>query len=540
MLVYANVLQLTGEEALDVCLRVIHGWLVEQLGLKVPLADIARPGEWKSDQGKKAAWLKSYVATGEEPEMYAWRLKHADAEVSGRQWLVEIGLKQQSGVVDLSCAINTDEQSVLINQRVSASRPKLIRYLLDNLKADIDARFVSGTVGTSVKMIGESFDSYRGLLSDIQRSDRDYPIVLVSPDKDAGYLVNPQRLQEHLLGLAQVVRVHPDFSSWDMEAELSRRYSAWDGAITVIKTPNRDGTCYSNFYLSNVVEGWGEEHAQRLAHMLALITHLTNVPKQRRRVRPDGVARLELIRRLSRQRQELREKGGSEQGMIELLETGLGELTEQNQVLQEKLGEKELEFMQLEDEKEAVDQELRAERFNLSQLKQQLQTGASGSALSDIALFMDIASRADQPSPKECLDAVAKAYPDRVVVLDSAYGSARKHDDFDSGRRLLGMLNKLVTSFVDEMLEGGDDRARQCFANSEYAATESEGTQNNKEMRKKRTFTYRGRDIEMWRHLKIGVADDKRKSIRVHFEWVPDESKIVIGHCGAHLPVISH
>jgi hypothetical protein len=196
--------------------------------------------------------------------------------------------------------------------------------------------------------------------------------------------------------------------------------------------------------------------------------------------------------------------------------------------------------MQLEDEKSAAEQELRTEKFKLDQLRQQLQSGAASPALLDAALFMDLASRADQPSPKECLDAVVNAYPERVVVLDSAYESARKHGDFDSGRRLLAMLNKLATSFVDKMLEGGDDRARRCFANSEYAATESEGTQNNKDMRKRRVFVYKGRNVEMWRHLKIGVADDKRKSIRVHFEWMADEEKIVIGHCGAHLPVISH
>lgn len=540
MLVYANVLHLVGDDALDVCLRAVHGWLVEQLGIKISLGDIARSNEWTSDQGKKSAWLKSYVAATEDPEMYAWILKHADSEVSGRQWLVEIGLKRESGVVDFSCTINTDEQSVLISHAVSASRPKLIRFLLGNMKSGVDARFTPGTAGELVKSVGDGLASYRGLLSDIQRGERDYPIILISPNKEGLYLVNPQKLQESLFGLAQVVQVDPNYSSWDMEAELSRRYSAWDGAITLIKTPSRNGTCYSSYYLSNEVEGWGDKQHQRLTHLLALTTHLTNVPKLRRRIKPDGVARLQLIRKLSRQKQELHEKGGSEKGMIDLLEAGLAELTEQNLVLQEKYVEKEIECMQLEDEKSAAEQELKAEKFKWDQLRQQLQSGMASPALLDAGLFMDLASRADQPSPKECLDAVANAYPDRIVVLDSAYESARKHGDFDSGRRLLGMLNKLATHFVEKIREGGDDRARQCFSNSEYAATESEGTQNNKEMRKRRTFVYKENNVEMWRHLKVGVADDKRKSIRVHFEWMADEEKIVIGHCGAHLPVITH
>jgi hypothetical protein len=330
MLVYANVLNLIGDDALDVCLRAVHGWLVEQLGVKISLGDITRPNEWVGNKGKKSAWLKSYVSATEEPEIYAWILKHADSEVSGRQWLVEIGLRQENGVVDLSCTINTDEQSVLVSHAVSASRPKLIRFLLGNMRSGVDARFAIGTVGESVKSVGRELDSYRGLLSDIQRGDRDYPIILISPNKEGRYLVNPQKLQEALFGLAQVVQVDSDFSSWDMEEELSRRYSAWDGAINLIKTQSRNGTCYSSYYLSNEVEGWGGGQHQRLTHILALTTHLTNVPKLRRCIRPDWVARLQLIRKLSRQKQELQEQGGSEQGMIDLLESGLAELTGQN------------------------------------------------------------------------------------------------------------------------------------------------------------------------------------------------------------------
>lgn len=41
----------------------------------------------------------------------------------------------------------------------------------------------------------------------------------------------------------------------------------------------------------------------------------------------------------------------------------------------------------------------------------------------------------------------------------------------------------------------------------------------------------------MVRHLKIGVSTDRRLSIRVYFEYLPDLNKIVIGWCGEHRPV---
>lgn len=540
MLVYANSLQLTGSDASESCIRAIHGWLIERLGLKISISDISRPAEWRGECSGKPAWLKSYAATGGEPEMYAWRLKHSDIDVSGRQWLVELGLKIEAGTVDFSCTINTDEQSVLISEPVSASRPRVIRYLMDILESGVDARFAVGTVGVTLKTVGDGVDSYRGFLADLQHEARDWPIVLVSPTRDGDYLVRPEQLQKSLLGLAQVVQVHSGFSSWDMEESLGRRFSAWDGAINIIRAPNRQGVCSTSLYMGGSVKDWGVSVAERISQLLGLVTHLTNVPKQRSRVRPDGVARLQLLRRIAAQKAALESRGGSEQGMIRLLEEGVSELTEQLRLAQESSDEKEMYGLQVEDEKIELERELAAERYTVNQLRQQLRDSAAIDSSEDLDYFMGLACRQDQPSAKECLEAVAKAYPKRVVVLSTAYDSAKRHAKFESGRRLLGMLNKLATKFFDELKDGGDEQARHCFPNAEYAATESEGTQNNKEMRRRRTFVYQDMPVVMMRHLKIGVADDERKSIRVYFEWMPDDGVIVIGHCGAHLPVVSH
>lgn len=541
MLVYANVLQLEGNDAKDVCLRAIHGWLTEQIGLKLPISELTRPGEWKGDSVKKSAWLRTYASTSEEPEMYAWRLKHADDKVSGRQWLVEIGLKHENGITDLSCTVNTDELSVLIRDPVTASRPRLIRYLLSNIREAGDARFSRNTPGVLTKTIGESQDSYRALLADIERSDRDYPIIIVSNVHSGQFLVDPAMLQENLIGLAQVVRTHPNYDSWEMESILGRHYSAWDGAITIVKPANRRGFCHASNYLSATIESWGASPAERMSELLGLITHVTNVPKQRSRVRPDGVARLELIRRLARQRRAVHENGPSaEREMISLLEDGLAELSEQNRELQERILQQEISILELQEENEAVKDELRAERFTSKQLRLQTQTSRTPTKHADLVYFLDLACRPSEPSPRECLDAISRAYPGRVVVLESAFSSANEYAQFAQGRRLLHLLRKLASEFIDAMIEGGDELARRCFTNSEYAATESQSTQNNREMRARRTFKYNGRDVPMWRHLKIGVADDQRRSIRVYFEWVSDERKVIIGHCGEHLPVISH
>lgn len=538
MLVYANALQLVGKDAFNAAAGAIHGWLNDQLGEKLPLADILRSGQLRSDAGRKSAWLQTYAATGEDPEMYAWRLKHVDDDVSGRQWLVEIGMKQEHGIIDFSCTVQTEEMSVLITQPVVATRPRLIRYLLDNLERATDADFAAGTPGTALKYVGASRDSYRGLLADIERTGRDYPIVLLSPNSVGVYLIGPSALQEALLGLAQVVQVEPGFNSWEMEEALGRHFSAWGGAVNLIRTAGRDGSVRSSFSLSHEVEAWGSTQGERIAAVLARVTHTTNVPRLRQRIRPDGVARLAMVRRMAEQRKDLLARTGSDAGLLDLYKTELEEMTEQNQQLRGECDDKELTSLQLQEDRDRLDQELREERYKNRQLTQRSADEAAPSV--DVSLFLDLASRADQPSPKECLEAIQQAFPDRVVVLDSALDSAGEHAHFDAGRRLLRQLKTLCTDYIDRMVDGGDNAARKCFTVEEYAATESERTQTNTDMRRRRTFTYDGEQVEMYRHLKVGKADDARKSIRVYFEWLPAEKKVVIGHCGSHLPIISH
>ena len=44
----------------------------------------------------------------------------------------------------------------------------------------------------------------------------------------------------------------------------------------------------------------------------------------------------------------------------------------------------------------------------------------------------------------------------------------------------------------------------------------------------------------MWQHLKIGVKDSLSRTLRIHFFWDPGAGKVVIGHCGKHLPIPRH
>jgi hypothetical protein len=123
-------------------------------------------------------------------------------------------------------------------------------------------------------------------------------------------------------------------------------------------------------------------------------------------------------------------------------------------------------------------------------------------------------------------------FPDRVTVLDSAFESAKESSSFQFGEKAFELLWCLATEYWEQVQRNGDTEARKLFGNS-YSAKEKTVLTNSG--RERRTFVYCGECIQMDKHLKIGTADNASDTLRIHFEWIAKEKRIVIGHCGKHL-----
>ena len=142
---------------------------------------------------------------------------------------------------------------------------------------------------------------------------------------------------------------------------------------------------------------------------------------------------------------------------------------------------------------------------------------------------------ADSLTPYQSLEVVQTLFPDRLVVLPTAFKSAAESEHFQHRARLFGLLWKLAKEYWPRLINNQDITEAQAIFGDDFALNESESTRDNPITRRERTFAYKGQAIEMMKHLKIGVRHDTSTTIRVHFEWVADERKIVIGHCGPHL-----
>ncbi|MCZ2407004.1 MAG: hypothetical protein LC097_09775 [Burkholderiales bacterium] len=535
MLVYANEIEIVGNNPALQVLRGISGWLTEKLDERLVIRDVTTPGERTG--GKPRAWLRIDRANADNFRLYSWVLKHSDPEVTGRQWVTELGLKDEDGgSAHFSCVVYTEEQSILVSEPVQASRPRVVKFIFSNVQNESDVQFAPGSIGLHLKWVGDNADSYRGLLADISAANRNYPLVLISPDNEGKYIVDPQRLQDMLFGLAQVVGATKGFNSYDMAETLGREYSAWAGAINIIRVPHQNGRVFTHRILPKDISVELDTEHKKACFLLGRVSHNTNIPRQRNRIRPEGVRNLSAKFRLERRIAGLAEKPND--ALRDELAMVYDELSQLSSELEQAQQEKEsLEFSLLEREEQIQDFEKQI-RQN-SYLNNQ-RSDISGNLDKDeeiVNRLIGIAADTKGPTPEECLSLLAEVYPRRLVVLPSAIESARKVSSFSQNRRLLDILRRLVTEYLPAYMQGGDIAARSAFTNNEFAARESDTVANNKKYLAYRVFDVDGREVEMLKHLKVGVADDPKSTIRVHFEVDINSNRVIIGHCGMHLPL---
>lgn len=263
MLVYVNSFQLKGSNALEKALQCICGWVKFKTQEKFTI-DMLRSG---NDYKCGSIRVSTFCATAKPPFMYAILLSHPDNDISGRFWDTEIGISEDDdGNVKLSILLKVNDISTQVRGEVVTTRPLLVKYLLQN------NLITNETIGLKVNRLKTTEHDLKGFKFEIFRPQRNYPVILVSHNRK----VNIKRLQEQLIGLAQVVEIPKDMDDGLMENELSRRYSAWDGAINIIYPINEADTPRNKLVLSEVIDSWYADKVNILHEILSLITHTTN------------------------------------------------------------------------------------------------------------------------------------------------------------------------------------------------------------------------------------------------------------------------
>ena len=277
-------------------------------------------------------------------------------------------------------------------------------------------------------------------------------------------------------------------------------------------------------------------------------TRLETSRAEERRLRRD----FDFNKRTWEQRAEKAQEQGEQ--AIELAQSVEGQLSQQLDLKEQELQLALAENKALDDQLEQSTNELDALRLELEYLEQAGPPGAAtelsytpwSSTDGEVTeqevtarllnSLRDVAGSA-RLKPRQCLELVSEQLcSGHLLVLESAWGSADQVKGFEHGDQLFELLWLLATGYREQKLAGAPDRmAGQVFGGKNYAPRESESIERNPKSKRDRTFSYQGKTVEMWQHLKIGAKDSENHTLRVHFCWDEELNQVVIGHCGKHL-----
>ena len=532
MLVYANRFVFEPENGPAQIIQLTAKWVGQRASGYV---DAGRLSEGIRELHlKDGSTLSSRVTLNEDksaayPYLFCARLSHGDDKVSGRRWVTEIGLRQEASHLPVECSIllKTDEVSARVTSPIQVTRPKLIQQLVDTCHP------VGQTPGLAVKRLDA--ESAAAFLHEVEHKDRHYPLVLISSDSSGHTPVTPERLRSVLVGLADVVNIPSAVDTYELQETVGRRFIAFGGAINIIfpmRQGEREAFCETVLLRPSDIKNIQDSGLTIESEVLAAITHRANLPYSWRHISTEAVSQAILRGQLAR--------------MIDRAKSS-DDLTEYVALLQEadkELRSKDDESIKLREAIEAREIEVRKLQADISGLKHSLSGRQSGSDAVDSNLESAltplreaiISVLNEEPSLEQSLELIAALFPERLVVLDAAFDSAKESDrgGFRYGNKAFELLSKLAVDYWKALSDGkGDQQAKSVFGQNGYAANESSVLSNDG--RRRRTFSYRGRDFLMEKHLKHGVKDSVAETLRIHFEWIANEKKIVVGHCGKHL-----
>lgn len=534
MLVYVNSFLFEPAQGRDQIIQLVAKWVGQRAKSYV---DAARLTEGIRELKLKDGSMLSSRATLTDdkgkafPFWFCAQLSHRDEKISGRRWVTEVGLRQEAEGQPVECSLllRTDEVSARVTAPIQVTRPKLVEQLIQSCNP------LGQTPGLRVKQL--TLESASAFLREVERDERDYPIVILSVNRDNEYPVGPERLRSILVGLADVVCVPAEEDTFAIEEVVGRRFMAFGGALNIV-FPGRQGDrghyCESVLLRPDEIVDLRESGHSIESEVLSTITHRTNLPFSWRHISPEKVGQALLRFQLAQ--------------MIERAKAGdqSAELTEYIALLEsadQELQSKDIELVRIRTNYKEKEQEVRVLQADIANLKHALNgvqssDGGGDDLVEVLSPLRDsvAAILKGSPSLQQTVDLIATLYSDRIVFLETAKSSAKESDrgGFRQGEKSFYLLQKLATEYWQQLADGkSDQQAKTVFGQNAYAANEASALSNDGKRR--RTFSYRGREFLMEKHLKHGVKDSLAETLRVHFEWLAHEKKILVGHCGKHL-----
>ena len=509
-----SVVSISDRDAFEKCSVLALNWIEETAATKLSLDQAGT--SFKIDIEAQAT-VSALRFDDEQGSIWSAQVAFAGDKNAKRRWVTDLFVeKRREGLVRFGAQLNCHVAPA--DPGFDHSRPRLIYNIVDALSCEVDGEQIGNQFS---QVTNSNIDHFIDLL---YNTSRRLPVLLVSVDDNGSAQVDIAKLARRVSGAAHLRTIDIE-SSFDLTRALGKRMSTFNGAVRLYMPgleANAEDPFLHPLWLAPQ-SGWNRRLVSAVAERI--------LPLGFRNLDGDAFWRLSLLRQATSRAEANALTGTTEEKLEAEIEALQAELADARTAAQsaEALMDDEAEKRT---QSEAVNAQLTEQNFAL---RERIRLISSASNSNSISISPDdVYEVFDQsPSLEASLRVISGVFPDRIVVLQSAYEAARDSFSFTYRKKAFDLLWKLCTEYWLALSNGGNDaQARSCFGNA-YAAREANTI--SKEGRKRRTFHYKGEEVEMEKHLKIGVADNKSDTLRIHFEWISRDDIIVVGHCGGHL-----
>lgn len=352
MLVYVNQFELLGENSPDEAFTLVSKWLSKSFGQKISKSFL------KSGREKElnSYHIRTFVADELSPKLYSILFTHPDKNVSGRQWISEIGIKVENNKTLISILLEISDVSTRVKEPPKTTKPNLVALLHNSNVLDYQ------TIGFKAKKLKNNLNEFKGLDYEINRKERAYPLILVSRKRHSNeFIISPTKLQEQLLGLAQVWFFDEKTDLYELEKVIGK-HCVWDGAIRIIYPLRIKNT---RLFRSAELTKLKRESDNIYHEFLSFITHISNGFNKRKHFKPTDVRAKRNRDKISLLKDKIQDNSDYEKLAIE----AFNELDKQEEEFKQKNNELEQDIENLELSKLELEEKIKSLEYENSKLK---------------------------------------------------------------------------------------------------------------------------------------------------------------------------
>lgn len=478
--------------------------------------------------------------TEDRPQFWTARFEKQDAEITYRRWRTDLGITCiGTHAYQFSLVTTHSLMPGFIGEEPPAPVPSA-PYIVQMLLMSPHLRAFAGSellIADPVPLIEGGGAEFRERLENPRRQ---CPIILVSRETDTGSLkINPEDLTRLLVGTATVFFSESRGVAEELEWMLPLKYSCRDGMVRVYQPKVRFDSDH-DYRRHRFFTG---EQIDELSPQVVVDAIVRGVARGAQMLATGGVTTIEDVAdRESEQRfRELRARYVNQPELNQWIE----DFDSENKRLKHKLEEvrKQNESLwqeveQLEGDKSSLEHETVALNHTANFAREEANTLRETNRL---LLVQTNAIQSIQQLPSSILEAVnliELLHPDKIVFTEKAKSAAKaaSFKDVDIAWQCLWSAATVLHALYFDPSTGSNN-PQDAFKNQtafELALTETGTTQNDSTLMAFRKIEYNGEVIDITPHIKYGTKPPK--CFRIYYYPHPKEKRIIVGHCGDHLP----